>query len=253
MNGTSVLLITRCIRKIVRQPSAPLSGLGMSVFFLFVYDAGIGGIEKLPEFGNAGYLAFLFPLTLVSLSMGSAAGSGQTLFADLQSGYFKRLYLSPIPRWAFVIAPLVADGISTLAMTSVLLALGLLAGVPLQFGFLSILGVFAFSLLWSTTLSGFAAGVMLRSGNHQSAQIVTTAVFPLLFLSTTFLPRELIASEWLLAVSWGNPVTYVLEGVRFLLGGTSGSTFFIYGISIVSASALAALFFALNGAKKILV
>ncbi len=92
---------------------------------------------------------------------------------------------------------------------------------------------------------------MLRTGQHQSAAIVTNAVFPLLFLSTTFLPRELIASQWLLTVSWANPVTYVLEANRYLLGGTSSYGFFLLGLTILSFTALASVVFALGSAERI--
>lgn len=52
--------------------------------------------------------------------MGSAAGAGQSLHDDMSSGYFRRLYLSPVRRWTFVAAPITADaaatGIGTMGM-----------------------------------------------------------------------------------------------------------------------------------------
>lgn len=251
MNTANILLIRRGISKLIKQPAAPLMGFGMSLFFLLVYNAGIGGIGFLDEFGEAGYLAFIFPLTIISLAMGSSAGAGQTLNADMQSGYFRRLYLSPVPRWILVVAPMLADTLSSLAFTAVLLAIGAAFGIPFQFGFISVLGVLLLSLLWAITLCGFSTGVMLRTGQHQSAAIVTNAVFPLLFLSTTFLPRELITADWLLTVSWGNPVTWILEANRYLLAGTSPAEFFYAGLAILLISAMASVGFALASAKKI--
>ena len=251
MNTAGKLMIIRSIAKLVKQPAAPLMGFGMSLFFLMVYNAGIGGIGFMSAFGKAGYLAFIFPITIISLAMGSSSGAGQTLNADMQSGYFRRLYLSPAPRWILVAAPMVADTLSSLVFTTILIAVGAIFGLPFQFGILSVLGVLLLSLLWSLILCGFSAGIMLRTGQHQSAAIVTNAVFPLLFLSTTFLPRELIMSKWLLIVSWGNPVTYVLEANRYLLGGTSSCLFFILGISILAFTAICSLAFAFSSAGKI--
>jgi ABC-2 type transport system permease protein len=231
---------------------APLTGLGMSIFFLLVYNAGIGGIGFLPEFGDGGYLSFLFPLAIVSLAMGSSSGAGQNLHNDMQSGYFRRMYMTPAPRWAFIAAPLLADGLSTLLMTGLLIAVGAIFGVKFQFGAISVIGILALSLLWGITLSGFSAGIMLRTGKPQGAQIVTNAVFPLIFLTTTFLPRELITSRWLVAISWGNPVTYVLEANRYLLAGTSPKYFLMIGIAVLSFGALSAILFALSGSKKAL-
>lgn len=251
MSNVSKIIIFRAVGKLIKQPVAPIMGFGMSIFFLIVYNAGIGGIGHLKEFGTAGYLAFIFPLSVISLAMGSSAGAGQTLNADMQSGYFKRLYLTPTNRLVLVIAPVIADTLSNLIFVSILLAIGAIMGIPFQFGLLSIVGILALSFLWSVTLCGFSAGVMIRTGQHQSAAIVTNAVFPLLFLSSTFLPRELITSKWLLAVSWFNPVTYLLEACRYLMAGTSSSSFFVWAMLLFSALTVAAVLFVVSSVRKI--
>ncbi|NLE32066.1 MAG: ABC transporter permease [Bacteroidales bacterium] len=188
MQHATVLLLNRGIIKLLKQPSAPLGGFAMSLFFLVVYNAGIGGVGFLDAFGDGGYLSFVFPIALISLAMGSSAGAGQALNADMQSGYFQRLYLSPAPRWSLVVAPMVADTLSSLVFGALLLVIGALFGVVFQFGWLSVLGIMVLCLLWSVTLCGFSAGVMLRTGQPQSAAIVTNAVFPLLFSAPPFCP-----------------------------------------------------------------
>ncbi len=251
MNTTNILLIKRGMVKLIKQPSAPLMGFGMSLFFLLVYNAGIGGIGSMEAFGTGGYLSFVFPITVISLAMGSSAGAGQTLNADMQSGYFRRLYLSPAPRWILVVAPMLADTISSLIFTILLIIVGAVFGVTFQFGLASVFGILLLSFLWSLTLCGFSAGIMLRTGQYQSAAIITNAVFPLLFLSTTFLPRELITAKWLLAVSWANPVTYILEGNRYLLAGTSPVGFFYTGLIIFTVTSIVSIAFALASSEKI--
>lgn len=253
MFSSGVLLVGRGVKKLAKSPGPPLTGLASSLFFLLVYQAGIGGIGHLPAFGAAGYFPFLFPLGVVSLAMGSAAGAGQTLHADLTSGYFRRLFLSPAPRWAFALAPVFADTAATLLATVGLIAVGLVWNVPLRFGVGSFGGIVLLSTLWGLTLSGFSGGIMLRTGKPDGARVVTSAVFPLLFLSTTFLPRELITSRWLLVVSRFNPVTYLLEAQRYLLGGTADKEAFLIGLGLVSLSAVGGLLFVLRSARKIIV
>ena len=248
-----MLLVKRGVLRMLKRPLALAGGLGMSLFFLLVYNAGIGGIAFLPQFGGGGYLAFLLPMSLVSLSMGSAAGAGQSLHDDMASGYFRRLYLSPVRRWTFVVAPITADAVATGIGTIGVVLAGILFGVPLRFGVASVAGLIVLSVLWGITLSALSAGVMVRTGSAEGARIVTSAVFPLIFLSTTFMPRELITARWLRIVSWGNPVTYLLEGMRFLLGGTAPVEFFFIGLALTGLTALLALIFALTGTRRILV
>ena len=248
-----MLLVKRGVLRMLKRPFALAGGLGMSLFFLLVYNAGIGGVAFLPEFGGGGYLAFLLPMSLVSLAMGSAAGAGQSLHDDMASGYFRRLYLSPVRRWTFVVAPITADAVATGIGALGVIGAGILFGVPLRFGLASVVGLLALALLWGITLSALSAGVMVRTGSAEGARIVTTAVFPLIFLSTTFMPRELITARWLRVVSWGNPVTYLLEGMRYLLAGTAPVEFFLTGLGLTGLAALAALLFALSGTRRILV
>ena len=47
MNTANILLIERGIIKLIKNPSAPIMGFGMSLFFLLVYNAGIGGIGSM--------------------------------------------------------------------------------------------------------------------------------------------------------------------------------------------------------------
>ncbi len=67
MRNPGMLIVGRALRRLISNPAPLLSGLGMSAFFLFVYDAAIGGIGFLPEFGGAGYMAFLLPMGVISL------------------------------------------------------------------------------------------------------------------------------------------------------------------------------------------
>lgn len=158
MKTANTILIKRGLVKLVKQPSAPVMGFGMSLFFLLVYNAGIGGVGNLEAFGTGGYLSFVFPIAIISLAMGSSAGAGQTLNTDMQSGYFRRLYLSPAPRWVLVLSPMLADTLSSLVFTVLLIIIAAIFGVSFQFGILSVLGILVLSLLWSLTLCGFSAG-----------------------------------------------------------------------------------------------
>ena len=108
MRKSGFLVIARALSLACRNPVPLLSGLGMSLFFLVVYDAALGGIGALPEFGGTTYLAYLLPMGIVSLVFASSAGSAQALSRDIASRYFFRLALTPIPRSSFVLAAILA-------------------------------------------------------------------------------------------------------------------------------------------------
>lgn len=252
MNST-LLLIKRGIAKNLKEPMGMISGLGMSIFFLVVYSAGIGGIDFLPQFETGGYFAFLFPLGIVSLSMGSSSGAGVLLNRDIESGYFKRIFLSPASRWVFAGSAIIADAVATVFATSVLILIGIVMGLPLANGFQSFIGLIVISILWGTILSGLSSAVMLRTGNHQTAQTVLSAVFPLLFLSNTFMPEELITADWLLIASRFNPLTYIMNSLRFFITGDGSWSMVIASITGLTIASGLAVLFSIKSVNKTLV
>ena len=68
---------------------------------------------------------------------------------------------------------------------------------------------------------------------------------------TTLIPKELITAKWLPAVSWGNPVTYILEGCRYMMAGTSSVKFYFTALIIFSATTMIFILFAPASAKRI--
>ncbi|MEH7180219.1 ABC transporter permease [Neobacillus vireti] len=77
---------------------------------------------------------------------------------------------------------------------------------------------------WGLAFAGYSVGFTLRTKNAQAAQAGTFIFFPLLFLSTTFVPYELIEASWLKTAALINPTTYVFEGMRaVMINGWGGS------------------------------
>ena len=241
----------RGIRQLFHSPWSLLMGLGTSIFFLVVYQAGMGGIDYLKAFEGLDYMTFLYPLGLLSLAMGTASGAGPSLASDIESGYFQRLFLSPLPRWLFGFGPILADGLGTLLASLLLLGLGVLFGLSFHFGLSSLLGLLALSSLWGLFLSGLSGTVMLLSRDAGGARAVTSLAFPLVFLTETFLPREMIRSSWLLVVSRFNPLTPMMRAMRFLLGGMGEARQVILAFALMVPMALVSVLLACWAAHRL--
>jgi hypothetical protein len=85
------------------------------------------------------------------------------------------------------------------------------------------------------------------AGKSTLLWILTGQRVPLFFLLT----RELIKANWLLFISWGTPITYRLEGDRYLLAVTSSLQFFILALIIFTVTSVLAKAFAWFGSQKI--
>jgi ABC-2 type transport system permease protein len=211
-----LLLVVRSLHNTLRLPAALLPNIAISVFFLFVFNSGLSSVANLPGFKGS-YLAFIIPVAIVSASVGGAGNAGQLLIRDLESGYFTKLLLTRTSRLSLVWGPMIAGAVVLLAQVVIILVLGLFLGLGSASGPGGLFVVMLFAFLWGMAFAGYAAFIALKTKNAAAAEAATFAFFPLIFLSTTFVPKEYITATWLKWVATVNPTTYVYEAMRSLL------------------------------------
>jgi ABC-2 type transport system permease protein len=211
-----LLLVMRSLRNSLRVPAALLPNIAISVFFLFVFNSGLSSVANLPGFKGS-YLAFIIPVSIVSASVGGAGNAGQLLIRDLESGYFTKLLLTRSSRLALVWGPMMAGAALLVVQVVLILVLGLIMGLDSASGAGGLIVVLFFAFLWGMAFAGYAAFIALKTKNGAAAEAATFAFFPLIFLSTTFVPKEYITATWLKWVATVNPTTYVYGAMRSLL------------------------------------
>jgi ABC-2 type transport system permease protein len=211
-----LLLVWRSLRGSLRTPIALIPNIAISVFFLFVFNSGLSSVAELPGFKGS-YLAFIIPVSIVSASVGGAGIAGQSLVTDIESGYFTKLLLTPASRLSLIWGPMIAGAIILVGQVILILALGLGLGLSSAAGPAGLMLVLLFAFLWGMAFAGYAVFVALRTKSGAAAQAATFAFFPLIFLSTTFVPKEYIQANWLKWAATVNPTTYIYEAMRSLL------------------------------------
>lgn len=211
-----LLLIGRSLRNSLRTPVAILPNIGISVFFLFVFNSGLSSVADLPGFKGS-YLGFIIPVSIVSASVGGAGTAGQALIRDLDSGYFTKLLLTPTSRLSLVWGPMVAGAVLLVSQVILILILGLALGLHAAAGPGGLVVVVVLAFLWGMAFAGYAVFVALKTKNGAAAEAATFAFFPLIFLSSTFVPKEYITATWLKWAAAVNPTTYIYDAMRSLL------------------------------------
>lgn len=244
------LFTKRSVVTTLRNPFTFVPNLIISLFFLFVYQGGLSGISALPAFKGASYLAFILPVAVVSAAIGGAGGTGQSLVADLESGYFSRLLLTPASRLAIVLGPIIAGMLQLLVQTILIVIIALFMGLKVKTGIAGIAVLLLLAVGWGLAFAGYSVGIALRTKNAQAAQAGTFIFFPLLFLSTTFVPYDLISAGWLKVIALINPTTYIFDGMRAVLitGWTPGPL--LKGFLAVCIICVITISFAAVSAKK---
>lgn len=200
-----------------RVPAAVLPGIIISLFFLIIYEASLGGASNfLPGLAGKSYLGFILPLSVISSALSGASLAGESIVRDIESGYFDKLLLTPVNRAALVLGPMIAGAVLLGLQTLVVIVTGLVLGLDPATGFPGLLALLGYALLLGTAFSGFTVGVALFTGSGAATQGASFLFFPLSFLTATFVPLNLLEG-WIRTAAEINPITYILGATRSLM------------------------------------
>ena len=202
---------------IFRRPAALIPPIAISLFFLVIYNATLGGAASfIPDLGANSYLGFILPLSIISASLAGAGIAAQNLVRNIENGYFDKLLLTPIKRSALLTGTILSGAVILGLQAALVLGVAMLMGLQLETGFLGALAVIGMSVLLGLGFAGFTMSAALGSGSAAVTQSAGFIFFPLTFLAPTFVPLALL-SGWLRVAAQLNPITYVLEAMRAII------------------------------------
>ncbi len=213
--ATVYFLTVRSLREAIRNPAQEVGNIFVPLFFFAVTVGSIGSIAA-DAFGIDNFTGFQVPVAILSAASSISASAGLGTITDIQRGYFDKLLLTPAPRSAIVLGRIAADGVRSVIITGVIVVVGLIFRTGFDTGVLGVVVLLAGSFFFGTAYSGFNAAVALRTGSPQAAAAGGLLLFPLIFLSTAFAPKEVFA-DWLQVLATINPITYILEAQRSLI------------------------------------
>jgi ABC-2 type transport system permease protein len=205
-------LSVRSIRALPRDPETFIPAFFIPAFF---YIVNIGIFQDfVGDFAGINYREFQLPVAILFAVTGLS--QAVHLVLDIQNGYFDRLALAPINRFATIMGLIVADVVLTFVVSIPVFILGLAFGVDFDTGILGIFMILLITIAWTFVYNGIGYGIALKTGNPTIVNSSFILFLPVLFLSTVFVPLESLTPT-LEAIARFNPTTYVLEGLRSLL------------------------------------
>jgi ABC-2 type transport system permease protein len=233
----------RSIIQTLRQPALVIPPIVFPLMMMAINTGGLHAATNLPGFPADTYLDFAIAVPFMQCSLFACINAGASLARDVETGFLKRLAMTPMQRAALLIGQL--GGVMVVSFVSALiyLAVGFAAGMDFKAGPFGIVALIALAMLIALAFAALGAFVGLRSGSGETVQGFFPLFFVLLFLSSMSLPRPLIEQDWFRFIATYNPVSYLIEGVRsFIIYGWDGEALALgFGFAIVgSAAAIAA-------------
>ena len=231
----------RSILQTLRQPAMIIPPVVFPLLLVSINAAGLDAATKLPGFPADAYWDFAIAVPFIQGALFAAINAGTAMARDVETGFIKRLAMTPMQRMALLIGLLI--GVMTVAFVSAIiyLAAGFVAGMEFKSGALGVPAIIALGVLVALGFAGIGAYIGLRSGSGEAVQGVFPLLFVFLFLSSANLPRDLIEQDWFRAIATYNPVSYLVEGVRSLIiTGWDGEALAL-GFGIAAAIAVASI------------
>jgi ABC-2 type transport system permease protein len=229
----------RSVLQTLRQPALIVPPIVFPLIMMAINTGGLDAATNLPGFPADSYLDFAIAVPFLQCALFACINAGAGLARDVETGFLKRLAMTPMQRAALMIGHL--GGVMLVALVSALiyLVVGFAAGMDFEAGVLGVPALLALALLVSLAFAGLGAYVGLRSGSGETVQGFFPLFFVLLFLSSMSLPRPLIEQDWFRFIATYNPVSYMIEGVRsFIITGWDAEALALgFGITIIGAVA----------------
>jgi len=209
-------LARRSLLRTLRQPAQIVPPVLFPLFLLAINASGLDAATMIPGFPSDSYVDFAMAFAFMQGAIFSMVNAGTDLARDVESGFLKRLALTPMRRAALLVGQLAGVLAVTLLSGLVYLLVGLIAGVTVETGVGGVLVLFVLFGLIGLAFASLGAFVGLRTGSAEAVQGFFPLFFVSLFLSSASLPRDLIEQDWFATVATYNPVSYLVEGIRSL-------------------------------------
>ncbi len=203
-------LAVRSLRNIRRLPSAFLPALLMPIVQAVAFSGTFFAITQIPGFPTDRSINWYMPLAVLMGSSFAGVGIGFTTVRDLESGFYDRIRMAPVPRRALLLGPLLSAWARSALVVTIVCALGLALGARLTDGPLGLLTLYVAGLGMATIGTGWGLGLAFRFRDMRAAAIMQLTLFLALFLTTAQAPLD-IMEGWLFEVASRNPLTAVLQ------------------------------------------
>jgi ABC transporter DrrB family efflux protein len=210
------VLVKRALARIRREPETLADVTFQPVIFILMFAYVFGGAIALPGGGN--YHEYLIGGMLGMGLAQTAPGVAVALVSDMSTGIVDRFRSLPMSRWAVLVARSIAELLTQIISTVVVVGVGLAIGWRVHTNAPDVIAALALALLfgYAFTWAGVCLGMVLRS--PEAAQQTGFLIFlPLTFISSAFVPTQGMPG-WLQPVAEWNPMSALAAATRHLFG-----------------------------------
>ncbi|MEE9150379.1 MAG: ABC transporter permease [Thermoplasmata archaeon] len=214
----------------IRSKSRIITSLAMPIIWLALLGNAIGGMVKdsplLPSGMN--YVQYIAPGIIGMTILFTSIFSGISIIYDREFGFLKEILVAPVSRISIVLGKAFGGTTTAMIQGMIMFFFAILMGVNFtsEFGFgigLVITMVFMFLIGLSFVSLGIALASKIES-MEGFQMMMSFLVMPMFFLSGALYPIDTLP-DWLKILTYIDPLTYGIDGLRYAIQGSSVAHF----------------------------
>jgi len=237
----------RQVRRYFRSGSRIIGTLGQPILLLLALGYGIGAIYK--KAGEGDYLQFLVPGIITQTVLLSGIFWGVIILMDKRFGFLSELLVTPVSRVKILLGSALGGATISVMQGILVFIIGLALGFR-PYDWLLVIPALGILIVMCLALACLGAGIASSVDDFQGFQgINNLLIMPMFFLSSALYPLNNVP-DVLRIISTLNPVSYMVDALRFLLANQSHFGFGV-DLIVIAASLLASVAFAVNRFNRV--
>lgn len=235
---TIYIMWLRQLKRYFRSRSRILGSLGQPLLFLLALGFGFGPVFS--QAGQGNYMQFLAPGIITMSIVFTSIFSGMEIIWDRQFGFLKETLVAPVSRLNIMLGRTLGGATVATIQGIIVLMISLVAGFRPVSLFMLIPTVLFMALVGLLFTALGTAIASLLEDMQAFPIIMNFLVMPLIFVSGAIFPLQGLSGAIAL-VARVNPLSYGVDGLRYMLSGLSAFSL-ATDISIMVGATLACLF-----------
>jgi ABC-2 type transport system permease protein len=203
----------REMKRFLRAKSRVFGALAMPLFFLAFLGLGFNRMSVPGMTGGVQYVRFLVPGIIGMTMLFTSVMGGMSVLWDKEFGFLKEIMVAPVSRLSLVVGRIAGGTTTALIQGLLILGLSMIGGFRAANPAGYVLA-FVFMVLIATAFLGLGLVFASRMKDMQGFGIVMNfVIFPIFFLSGALYPLSNLPA-WVRVLSYADPLTYGLDGLR---------------------------------------
>ena len=199
-----------------REKSRVITSIFTPILWVFGFGGGLGSSVHI---GEVNYQVFIYPGILAMSVLFTSVFYGVYIVWDRKIDILKEVLVAPLSRTSIFVGKVLGGCTDAMIQAFMVLLISFGLGVYLSASTFLLAIFILFLLALSLVSTGLIIGSLMESPEGFN-MVVSFLVFPLFFFSGALFPLENLPI-WLAVLTYIDPVTYGVDGLRTVLLGVS--------------------------------